>query len=302
MKILITGGAGFIGSNLCESLCVNHEVVCMDNFLTGRKENISGLSVEFVNHDVRKPFDLKCDVIFNMASPASPVDYQNLPLETLETNAYGIKNVLENAKRYGARVLQASTSEIYGDPLEHPQKEEYWGNVNTLGPRACYDESKRLAETVCYNYHQKFGVEIVLARIFNTYGKKMRKDDGRVIPNFAMQALAGKDLTIYGDGNQTRSFCHVDDNIKALEKLAFSDIEFDVFNVGNPDEYSLKQLANEIISVCGSKSKIVYKELPQDDPKRRKPDISKIRRAIGWEPKIGLKDGLKKTMEWFRKE
>lgn len=302
MKILITGGAGFIGSNLCESLCEKHEVVCMDSLLTGRKENISGMGVEFVSHDIRKPFDIKCDVTFNMASPASPVDYQNLPLETLETNAYGMKNVLENARKHGARVLQASTSEIYGDPLEHPQKESYWGNVNTLGPRACYDESKRLAETVCYNYRQKYGVEIVIARIFNTYGKKMRKDDGRVMPNFFMQALAGKDITVYGDGSQTRSFCHVDDNIRALEALAFSDIGFDVFNVGNPDEYSLRQLAGEIISLCGSGSKIVYRKLPQDDPKRRKPDISKIKKSLGWEPEIGLKEGLKKTMEWFMKE
>jgi len=299
MRILVTGGAGFIGSHLCELLCKDHEVVCMDSLITGSKSNVSGMNVEFIKHDVCKPFDVKCDLIFNMASPASPIDYQNYYMETLEANSFGTRNVLENARKHGARVVQASTSETYGDPLEHPQKETYWGNVNTLGPRSCYDESKRFAETLCYNYNQKYSSEIVLVRIFNTYGERMRIDDGRVIPNFVTQAISGKDITIYGDGKQTRSFCYVSDLCDALTGLAFSKIKFDVFNAGNPDEITMNEVAKTVIELTGSKSKLTHVPLPKDDPKKRKPDISKIKSAIGWSPKVKFRDGLKRTIDWF---
>ncbi|MEK6982252.1 MAG: UDP-glucuronic acid decarboxylase family protein [Candidatus Micrarchaeota archaeon] len=300
MKILITGGAGFIGSHLAEKLSVKNDVIILDNFITGRKENLAKLNVELISHDIVKPFDIKCDVIFNMASPASPVGYQEHPLETMEVNAFGMKNILENAKKHGARVLQSSTSEIYGDPLVSPQVESYWGNVNTLGPRSCYDESKRFAETLCYNYYHKFGVNVILARIFNTYGPRMDKKDGRVIPNFVTQALSGKDITLYGNGLQTRSFCYVSDLVDGLTKLAFSDITFDVFNVGNPHEITLQTLANKVKELAQSKSNIIHKPLPQDDPKQRCPNITKIKKAVNWEPKVSLDDGLKKTIEWFK--
>ncbi|MDO8554695.1 MAG: NAD-dependent epimerase/dehydratase family protein [Candidatus Micrarchaeota archaeon] len=302
MKILITGGAGFIGSNLCRSLCDQHDVICMDNLITGKKSNVDGLNVQFLKQDIRTPFDIKCDIIFNMASPASPADFPKIPLDILETNSFGVKNVLENAKKHNARVIHASTSETYGDPLEHPQKESYFGNVNTLGPRACYDESKRFAETICYNYHHKFGTEIILARIFNTYGERMRKNDGRVIPNFITQVLKNQDITIHGDGSQTRSFCYVSDMVDAFTKLAFSDIKFDVFNVGNPEELTVKKLATIISTICKTDTKLVSKPFPQDDPKKRKPDISKIKKILDWEPKIKLNDGLKKTIEWFKSD
>lgn len=302
MKILITGGAGFIGSHLCESLSKEHEVICMDNLLTGNEENISGLAVEFKKHDISKPFDVKCDIIFNMACPASPVHYQNYPIETMLANSAGMKNVLDNAKKYSARVLQASTSEVYGDPLVHPQTEAYWGNVNSIGPRACYDEGKRFAEALCMNYYTKFQLEVVIARIFNTYGPRMALNDGRVIPNFVSQALKRENITVYGDGKQTRSLCYVSDLCKALEALAFSELKGEVFNVGNPSEITILELATKIRDLSGSDSKIIFKPLPKDDPHKRKPDISKIKKALGWEPKIELDEGLKKTISWFREK
>ncbi|MFH1470183.1 MAG: UDP-glucuronic acid decarboxylase family protein [Candidatus Micrarchaeota archaeon] len=301
MRILVTGGAGFIGSHLCESLVGKHEVVCIDNLITGKKENIDGFNVEFVKHDIRKPFDIRCDLALNMASPASPVDYQLYPLETLEVNSLGMRNVLENARKHGARVVHASTSETYGDPLEHPQRENYFGNVNALGPRSCYDESKRFAETMCYVYNKKFGVEAILVRIFNTYGERMRLNDGRVVPNFITQALKGEPLTVYGDGTQTRSLCYVGDLVSGIEKLAFSTIKFDVFNLGNPHEVTVNEIAKTVSELCGSKSKLAYAPLPQDDPKKRRPDISKVRKAVGWEPKVEMQEGLTRTVAWFRK-
>ncbi len=302
MKVLVTGGAGFIGSHLCERLSKDHEVICLDNFITGKKENLRGMNIEVQKHDMRKPFDIKCDVVFNMASPASPIDYQRYPLETLEVNAFGIRNVLENARKHEARVLQASTSEIYGDPLEHPQKETYFGNVNTIGPRSCYDESKRLAETACYLYNKKFGVETVIVRIFNTYGERMRTDDGRVVPTLITQALKGEPMTLFGDGSQTRSLCYVSDLAAGMEKLAFSKIKFDFFNLGNPHEVTVNEIAKTIGELCKSSSKVVYGPLPQDDPKRRRPDIGKVKKAVGWEPEVNMRDGLARTIEWFRGE
>lgn len=303
MKILVTGGAGFIGSNLCEQLVAKgYTVTCMDNLVTGTEENIEDLGVQFVKHDISKPFDFKCDLIFDMACPASPIDYQTVPLETLEVCSFGVRNVLENAKKYGARVVHASTSEIYGDPLEHPQKESYFGNVNTLGPRSCYDEGKRFAESLCLNYNQKYGVPVVMARIFNTYGPKMRKNDGRVVPNFITQALEGKPLTIYGKGTQTRSFCYVDDLVRGLIQMGSSSISFDVFNLGNPSEHTMLELAKKIISLAGSKSEFTFKDLPQDDPKKRKPDISRVTKAFGWKPTVSLDEGLSKTIQWFKEE
>ncbi|MEW6529058.1 MAG: UDP-glucuronic acid decarboxylase family protein [Candidatus Micrarchaeota archaeon] len=300
MKILVTGGAGFIGSHLCESLSKKHEVVCVDNLLTGDIENIKKLEIEFKKQDISKPFDIKCEVIFNMACPASPIHYQKYPIETLLVNSLGMKNVLDNAKKYRARVLHASTSEVYGDPLVHPQIEAYRGNVNCLGPRACYDEGKRFAEALCMNYYTKFRVEVVLARIFNTYGPNMALNDGRVIPNFISQALKGKSITVYGNGKQTRSLCYISDMCRALEMLAFSEFKGEVFNVGNPTEITMIKLATKIRELSNSKSKIVFKSLPEDDPHRRKPDISKIKKALGWKPKIGLSQGLKNTIAFFR--
>ncbi len=300
MKILITGGSGFIGSHLCRKLSENNEVICIDNLLTGKRENIKGLDVEFVEKDITSPFDIKADLIFNMASPASPVFYQRYPLETLETNSIGMKNVLENAKRHRSRVVQASTSEVYGDPKIHPQTEDYWGNVNPVGPRSCYDEGKRFAESLCMNYKMKYGVDVVLARIFNTYGSNMLKDDGRVVPNFICQALKNEKMTVYGNGEQTRSFCYVDDLVNGLMLLSEKGRGGEVYNLGNPEEYTILQLAEEVKRVCNSDSEIIYHELPEDDPIKRKPDISKIKSGTGWEPKIGLNEGLKITVEWFR--
>lgn len=300
MKILIMGGAGFIGSHLCEHFSKDNEVICMDSLITGQKSNIKNLPVEFVKHDIRKPFDIKCDLIINMASPASPVDFPKIPIDILETNSVGVRNVLDNAKKYGARVIHASTSETYGDPLEHPQKESYFGNVNALGPRACYDESKRFAETLCYNYNKKFQAEIVLIRIFNTYGPKMRKDDGRVMPNFITQALSGKDISLYGDGSQTRSFCYISDMVNAFSNVAESQIKFDVFNIGNPEEITIRKLATMVKELTQSSSNIAFKPFPQDDPKKRRPDITKAKQLLKWEPKIKLDEGLKNTIDWFK--
>ncbi len=300
MKILITGGAGFIGSHLSERLLAGgHQVIVLDSLISGTHKNIDGLDVEFIEHDIRKPFDIKADLTLDFACPASPVDYQSYPIETLETNAFGVKNVLENARKHTMRVLHASTSEVYGDPEVHPQTERYWGNVNPVGIRSCYDEGKRFAESLCVNYHKKYGLPIVLARIFNTYGPRIRKNDGRVIPNFITQALANKPITVYGNGKHTRSFCYIDDLLDGLLKLAFSDISFDIFNIGNPHETTLLELAELTKSLAKSKSEIVFKPLPQDDPVKRKPDISKIKKATGWEPKIKLEDGLERTINWF---
>lgn len=301
LKILVTGGAGFIGSHLCEFLSKGYEVVCMDNLLTGRKDNIENIDVEFIEHDITEPFDISADFIFNMASPASPVFYQKYPLETLETNSIGMKNVLDNARKYGSRVVQASTSEVYGDPQVHPQKEDYWGNVNPIGPRSCYDEGKRFAESICMNYYYTHGVEIVLARIFNTYGPRMLLDDGRVVPNFICQALKNEPITVYGKGNHTRSFCYITDMVAGLMALLDKGKIGEVYNIGNPAEYTILELAEAIKKTCDSNSEIIFKELPEDDPVKRKPDISKISNT-GWKPKVQLDKGMAKTVEWFRGE
>ena len=302
-RILVTGGAGFIGSHLCESLSKRFDVVALDNFATGRKENLEGLGVEFIHHDAIEPFPEEIgrfDFIFNLASPASPVDYQNLSIQTLLVGSLGMKNALDFAEKSGARLLQASTSEVYGDPLVHPQKEDYWGNVNPIGPRSCYDEAKRYAEALCMAYSRK-GLPVAIARIFNTYGPKMRLDDGRVVPNLVGQALRGEPMTVYGDGKQTRSFCYVSDMVEGLESLMFSDISGEAFNIGNPEEHSIIEFAQIVKKLSGSDSEIIFKPLPVDDPRRRKPDISKITATLGWRPKVKLEDGLKKTIEWFKK-
>jgi len=302
-SILITGGAGFLGSHLCELLSKKHDVWCMDNLLTGKEENISGLGIHFIKHDISEPFPAelpKPDLIFNLASPASPRDYQAHPIETLLTNALGTKNVLDFALTSNARLLHASTSEVYGDPLQHPQKESYWGNVNPIGPRSCYDEGKRFAEALCMAYFRQREADVVIARIFNTYGPRIRPGDGRVIPNLISQAIRGEPLTIYGSGRQTRSFCYVDDMVEGLVKLAFSKLSGDAFNIGNPREYTMLELAKIILEEAGSRSKIVLRPLPQDDPRRRRPDITKIKRAIGWRPRTPLREGLRKTIAWFR--
>ncbi|MBD3390052.1 NAD-dependent epimerase/dehydratase family protein [Candidatus Micrarchaeota archaeon] len=300
MRILITGGAGFIGSHLCKRLSEKNEVVCMDNLLTGKKSNIDGLNVEFLEQDITEPFDVNADLVFNMASPASPVFYQKYPLETLETNSAGIKNVLENARKYNAKVVQASTSEVYGDPKLHPQPETYWGNVNPIGPRSCYDEGKRFAESLCMNYHTKYEVDVVLARIFNTYGPNMLKKDGRVVPNFICQALKNEKISVYGNGEQTRSFCYADDLVEGLVLLSEKGRGGEVYNLGNPREYTILQLAEQVKEACNSSSEIDYRGLPEDDPIKRKPDIAKVISETGWNPKVELKEGLSRTVEWFR--
>jgi len=306
MKILVTGGAGFIGSHLCRSLLQKgHYVFCMDNFFTGKARNILDLEknskFKIIPHDITKPIKLKehFDRIYNLACPASPPAYQFDSIKTIKTNTLGVMNILELARLNGARVLQTSTSEIYGDPLEHPQKETYRGNVNTLGPRACYDEGKRVAETLFMDYHRKYNLQIRIARIFNTYGPSMDKDDGRVVSNFIMQALNHKPITIYGNGNQTRSFCYVSDLVEGLYKLMESD-SMGPINLGNPGEFTMLELAHKVIKLTNSKSKIEYKELPIDDPTKRKPEISLAKKLLGWEPKILLEEGLKKTIDYFR--
>ncbi|MBS3067624.1 SDR family oxidoreductase [Candidatus Micrarchaeota archaeon] len=301
MKILITGGAGFIGSHMCERLASEgHEVVCIDSLITGDKKNVENLNIESLNQDIRKPFDIKADLVINLACPASPIDYQKYPIETLETNSIGMKNVLGNAIKYKMRVLHASTSEVYGDPLKHPQSEDYWGNVNPNGPRSCYDEGKRFAESFCMNYNKKYKIDIIMARIFNTYGPRMRSNDGRVIPNFINQALRNEPITIYGNGKQTRSFCYISDMVDGLIRLAFSDIKFDIFNIGNPNETKLTELAEIVKKLCASDSKITFKPLPQDDPVKRKPDITKITKTTNWMPKVSLEEGLLKTINYFK--
>ncbi len=306
MTILVTGGAGFLGSHLCEYLLKKGErVICLDNFFTGSLRNIQHLTsnqnFRLIEADIINPFEIdeKVDQIYNLACPASPVHYQFNPIRTVKANTIGVINVLGLAKKHKARVFQASTSEVYGDPLEHPQKESYRGNVNTIGPRACYDEGKRVAETLFFDYHRSHGMEIRVARIFNTYGPRMAKNDGRVVSNFIVQALAGDDITIYGDGNQTRSFCYVSDLVEGFYRLMNSDTTGPV-NLGNPGEFTMKELAEKVIALTGSKSKIIFKPLPEDDPRQRKPDISLAKAKLGWEPKVVLEDGLKDAIAYFR--
>jgi len=306
MRILITGGAGFIGSHLCERLIgEGNEVLCLDNFFTGRRENIFHLldnpCFELIRHDVTEPILLEVDQIYNLACPASPVHYQYNPVKTVKTSVMGAINMLGLAKRVRARILQASTSEVYGDPLIHPQKEDYWGNVNPIGVRSCYDEGKRLAETLMTDYHRQNKVDIRIARIFNTYGPRMLENDGRVVSNFIVQALRGEPLTLYGEGEQTRSFCYVDDLIEGLIRLMNSEGLHDPVNLGNPGEFTIKQLAEEVIKTCESESGFTYLPLPADDPRQRKPDITKAQTMLGWNPTIPLREGLKRTVDDFRK-
>lgn len=304
MRCLVTGGAGFLGSHLCERLLKDgHEVISLDNYFTGRLSNISHLrdnkSFEVIRHDVTEPILLEVDRIFNLACPASPVHYQHNPVKTIKTSVMGAINMLGMAKRVHARILQASTSEVYGDPAIHPQKEEYWGNVNPIGIRSCYDEGKRVAETLFMDYHRQNNVDIRIVRIFNTYGPRMLPNDGRVVSNFIVQALKGEPITIYGDGSQTRSFCYVDDLIECFIRMMNQEKIVGPVNAGNPSEFTMIELANEVLSLTGSKSPIVYKDLPGDDPKKRKPDITLARSVLDWEPKISLQEGLSKTIAYF---
>ncbi len=305
MKLLVTGGAGFLGSHLCERLLeIGHEVICVDNYYTGSNKNVDHLksnsNFEIIRHDVTFPLYLEVDGIFNLACPASPVHYQKDPVQTLKTNVHGAINMLGLAKRTKARFLQASTSEIYGDPEISPQVEDYWGNVNPIGIRSCYDEGKRAAETLTFDYHRQYGVDIRVARIFNTYGPRMAINDGRVVSNFIVQALKNEPITIYGDGNQTRSFCYVDDLIEGLIKLFFTEQIHEPVNLGNPQPINMSILAREIVKIVGSSSAIEMKPLPQDDPKQREPDISKARKLLGWNPSIDRSVGLEKTIEYFK--
>jgi len=306
-RVLVTGGAGFIGSHLCEALLARgNEVLCIDNYFTGSRTNIAGLfsnpRFELMRHDVTFPLYVECDDIYNLACPASPIHYQFDPVQTTKTSVHGAINMLGLAKRTKARFFQASTSEVYGDPTVHPQREDYWGNVNPIGLRSCYDEGKRCAETLCFDYFRQNQVRIKVARIFNTYGPKMHPNDGRVVSNFIIQALQGKSITLYGDGSQTRSFCYVDDLVTAF--IAFMNDTPDSFvgpmNLGNPGEFSIRELAEIVIELTGSSSKIEFRPLPSDDPKQRQPDISLARKMIGWEPKVALRDGLKETIAYFR--
>jgi len=299
LRVMVSGGAGFIGSHLCERLLRDgHDVICLDNFFTGSKKNISHLNVELVRHDITIPYLAEVDIIFNLACPASPVAYQKNPVQTINTSLVGAINMLNLAVKTGAKILQASTSEVYGDPNCHPQPESYFGNVNPIGIRSCYDESKRCAETLFMDYHRQFGVDIRIVRIFNTYGPRMAKDDGRVVSNFIVQALNGEPLTIYGDGKQTRSFQYIDDLIEGLLIVLNSDIHTPV-NLGNPVEFTMIELARLVIEMTGSKSELVFRDLPGDDPRQRKPDIT-LAQSLGWNPVIPLKTGLKKTIEYFR--
>ena len=305
MRILVTGGAGFIGSHLCERLISEgNEVLCLDNFFTGRRENIFHLldnpRFELLRHDVIEPILLEVDQIYNLACPASPVHYQYNPVKTVKTNVMGTINMLGLAKRVRARILQASTSEVYGDPERHPQTEDYWGNVNPIGIRSCYDEGKRLAETLMTDYHRQNKVDIRIARIFNTYGPRMLEDDGRVVSNFIVQALRGQPLTLYGEGEQTRSFCYVDDLIEGLIRLMNVAGLYEPVNLGNPGEFTIKQLAEEVIKTCESQSGFAYLPLPADDPRQRQPDITRAQTSLGWNPTIPLREGLKRTVEDFR--
>ena len=304
-RILVTGGSGFLGSHLCDRLVARgDDVVCADNLFTGRKRNVAHLlgkpNFEFLRHDVTFPLYVEVDQIYNLACPASPIHYQHDPVQTTKTSVHGAINMLGLAKRLRARIFQASTSEVYGDPSVHPQTEEYWGNVNPIGPRSCYDEGKRCAETLFFDYYRQHKLDIRVARIFNTYGPRMHPNDGRVVSNFIVQALKGQDITLYGDGEQTRSFCYVDDLIDAF--VAYMDKEGDLpgpINLGNPTEFTMKQLAAEVLDLTGSKSKLAHRPLPSDDPKQRQPNIDKAKELLGWQPKVQLRDGLKKTIAYF---
>lgn len=305
--ILVTGGAGFIGSHLCERLIERgDEVICVDNFFTGRKENITHLlrhpRFELIRHDIVHPLFAEVQQIYNLACPASPCHYQYNPIKTIKTSTVGVVNMLGLAKRTGARILQASTSEVYGDPDVHPQTESYWGNVNPTGLRSCYDEGKRVAETLCMDYHRQNGVAIRIVRIFNTYGPRMDPEDGRVISNFIVQALRGDSITIYGDGSHTRSFCFVDDLLNGLIAMMDQDATIGPINVGNPQEISIKHLAELIQKITGTRSAIQYQDLPEDDPRQRQPDITLARKYLGWAPVTGLEEGLRKTVDYFRKK
>ncbi len=307
-RILIAGGAGFLGSHLCERLIsAGHSVICIDNLSTGRLSNLNSLlrhgNFRFLRHDIVEPIDVHVDEIYNLACPASPPHYQADPIHTMKTNVIGSLNLLELAVRCEARIFQASTSEVYGDPQVHPQPEAYWGNVNSFGPRSCYDEGKRSAETLFHDFHQRLGVDIRIARIFNTYGPRMRPDDGRVVSNFVVQALKGEDITIYGDGSQTRSFCYVDDLIEGFHRLMYGAQPIHTpVNIGNPGEFTVAALARQIIDMTGSHSRIVHRPLPVDDPRQRRPDISVAQRKLGWEPTTALAEGLKPTIAYFAQQ
>ena len=303
-RILITGGSGFIGSYLCEKLLDDgNEIICLDNHFTGKKENIRHLmgksNFEFIRHDIIEPILLEVDWILNLACPASPIHYQYNPVKTVKTNVLGVINMLGLAKRVDSRIMQASTSEIYGDPKQHPQKESYWGYVNPIGIRSCYDEGKRIAETLMMDYHRQNKVDIRIVRIFNTYGPRMRADDGRVVSNFIVQTLQGHEITIYGDGTQTRSFCYVDDLVEVMIKMMKQNKIIGPMNIGNPIEFTIQELAKKIIEITGSKSKVKYLPLPQDDPTQRKPDITLAKKELGWQPKVQLQEGLIKTISYF---
>lgn len=304
-RVLVTGGTGFLGSHLCEHLLRDGaHVICVDNFYTGTHANVATLRehprFELIRHDVCFPLYVECDEIFNLACPASPIHYQRDPVQTTKTSVTGAINMLGLAKRLKAKILQASTSEIYGDPSVHPQPEDYWGNVNAIGPRSCYDEGKRCAETLFFDYRRQHNLEIKVMRIFNTYGPRMHPNDGRVVSNFIIQALTGKDITVFGDGSQTRSFCYVDDLVDGFVRLMATSAEVSgPINVGNPGEFTMLQLAQQVIDLTGSPSKIVHKPLPQDDPRQRRPDISLANELLGWQPKISLREGLQKTISYF---
>jgi len=305
MRILITGGAGFIGSHLCERMLEEgHEVFCLDNFHTGTKANIAHLldqdQFHLLQRDVTEPLQIKVDRIYNLACPASPVQYQNAPIRTLHTSVSGIVQMLELAQKDGARLLQASTSEVYGDPHVHPQVESYWGNVNPLGPRSCYDEGKRVAETYCQTYARQRQVDVRIARIFNTYGPRMQPNDGRVVSNFVTQALADAPLTMYGEGQQTRSFCFISDMIDALPRLMEADVDAMPVNLGNPSEFTIEELARLVLRLTESSSRIIRRSLPPDDPTRRCPDISRAQQLLRWKPEVSLEDGLQRVIEYFR--
>jgi UDP-glucuronate decarboxylase len=307
MRILVTGGAGFLGSHLCDRLINDgHDVLCLDNFFTGSKQNIAHLIghsyFELIRHDVTFPLYVEVDQIYNLACPASPIHYQYDPVQTTKTSVHGAINMLGLAKRTGARIFQASTSEVYGDPEQHPQQETYWGRVNPIGPRSCYDEGKRCAETLFFDYHRQHDLDIKVVRIFNTYGPRMHPNDGRVVSNFVVQALKGQDITIFGDGSQTRSFCYVDDLIEGFMRMMNTDKGVTgPINLGNPGEFTMLELAEKIIKLTASKSKLVFQALPTDDPKQRQPDITLAKQYLDWEPKVNLEDGLKETIAYFRK-
>jgi UDP-glucuronate decarboxylase len=307
MRILVTGGAGFLGSHLCDRLLrEGHEVLCLDNFFTGRRRNVHGFlqdrNFELVRHDVVEPIMLEVDHIYHLACPASPIHYQYNPVKTIKTSVLGTHNMLGLAKRVKARFLLASTSEVYGDPRIHPQTEDYWGNVNPIGIRSCYDEGKRVAETFTMDYHRQNRLDVRIVRIFNTYGPRMLPDDGRVVSNFIVQALKGEDITVYGEGSQTRSFCFVDDLVDGLVRMMCTEGFVGPVNLGNPEEYTILDLAKKIVSMTGSRSKIVHKPLPSDDPTQRQPDITLAKQKLGWQPTVTVDDGLRRTVEYFRQE